>query len=118
MHRGTIFLVLVLGAAPLQAAAQGESASANHMISHCRNYVAEQYHLEVFVQGFCLGRVDAISWLGEQQGRICAPSGATRTQAVRVVVNYLESRPARMHEPFNALANEALRAAWPCKSPR
>ncbi len=36
-------------------------------------------------------------------------------QEVRVVVAYIDARPARMHEPFIALALEALQKAWPCK---
>jgi len=36
-------------------------------------------------------------------------------QEVRVVVAYIDARPARMHEPFIALALESLQKAWPCK---
>ena len=43
------------------------------------------------------------------------PERVTTEQMVRVVVTYIEGRPARMHEPFNHLALEALRAAWPCR---
>jgi hypothetical protein len=35
---------------------------------------------------------------------------------VRVVVAYIEARPARVHEDFRNLALEALREAWPCSS--
>src|SRR4029453_4871755 len=30
-------------------------------------------------------------------------------------VQYIDARPARMHEDFRILAAEAMRAAWPCK---
>jgi hypothetical protein len=43
------------------------------------------------------------------------PDKVTINQASRVVIAYIEARPARMHEPFNELALEALRDAWPCK---
>jgi hypothetical protein len=43
------------------------------------------------------------------------PDGVATGQMVRVVVSYIDARPARMHEPFKGLALEALRAAWPCK---
>jgi hypothetical protein len=33
----------------------------------------------------------------------------------RVVVAYIEQRPARMHEKFGLLAVEALQKAWPCR---
>jgi hypothetical protein len=43
------------------------------------------------------------------------PDGVTTGQEVRVVIAYIDARPARMHEDFRSLALEALRAAWPCK---
>jgi len=39
----------------------------------------------------------------------------TRGQTVQVVMAYIDSRPARLHESFYALALEALRNAWPCR---
>jgi Rap1a immunity proteins len=45
----------------------------------------------------------------------CRPAGVTIAQEVRVVVVYIDARPARMHEPFKMLVVEALRAAWPCR---
>jgi hypothetical protein len=45
----------------------------------------------------------------------CVPRTVTNNQAVRVVVKYIDDRPARLHENFKALAEEALMAAWPCK---
>jgi hypothetical protein len=46
---------------------------------------------------------------------IDAPAGVLGGQAVKVVVAYIDARPARMHERFDRLALEAFRAAWPCK---
>src|SRR5258708_1979768 len=43
------------------------------------------------------------------------PYGPTIDQFVKVVVAYIEARPARMHEQFEGLTLEALRAAWPCR---
>jgi hypothetical protein len=43
------------------------------------------------------------------------PDGVTLGQEVKVVVAYIDARPARMHEPFTQLALEALRTAWPCR---
>jgi hypothetical protein len=44
---------------------------------------------------------------------ICAPDGVTLAQQVRVVVQYIDERPARMNENFKLLAVEAFQAAWP-----
>jgi hypothetical protein len=48
--------------------------------------------------------------------KFCAdePDRVTVGQEVRVVVAYIEARPARMHENFVGLAYEAVRPAWPC----
>jgi hypothetical protein len=43
------------------------------------------------------------------------PDKVTLSQEVRVVIAYIEARPARMHEDFDSLAHEALQAAWPCR---
>ena len=45
---------------------------------------------------------------------ICVPAGTTSEQATGVVVQYIDGQPARVHEDFNHLAVEALRANWPC----
>jgi Rap1a immunity proteins len=61
--------------------------------------------------GACVGTAAGIIYADP---KICAPDGWTLQQSVRVIVKYIEDRPARMHEPFVRLAGEALRAAWPC----
>ena len=47
--------------------------------------------------------------------RLCVPNLVTREQTVRVVIAYIDARPARMHEDIRGLALEALINAWPCK---
>jgi hypothetical protein len=42
--------------------------------------------------------------------------GATNMQGVRIVLQYIDARPARLNENFNKLAAEALRQAWPCSN--
>jgi Rap1a immunity proteins len=58
--------------------------------------------------GVCDGVVNALSSyaLG-----VCPPPHATLDQAVRTVSQYIDARPERLHEEFNRLAVEALRAA-------
>jgi hypothetical protein len=43
------------------------------------------------------------------------PQDVTIGQAVRVVIAYIDSQPARLHERFSRLALEAIQKAWPCK---
>jgi hypothetical protein len=68
------------------------------------------------VEGWCFGSIDMLRVVGPYlKFAICVPPEATGGQVVRVVVQYIDCRPARLHEDFRLLATEALRAAWPCK---
>jgi hypothetical protein len=68
----------------------------------------------------CSGLVEGIAY-GASAARdipgagVCPDPRVSVGQTIRVVVNYIDARPARLNEPFKALALEALRAAWPCK---
>jgi hypothetical protein len=63
--------------------------------------------------GYCAGVVEGLAYAGSG---VCAPpSGYFNDQAIKIVVAYIDARPARLHEPFLKLAVEALRDAWPCK---
>jgi Rap1a immunity proteins len=67
------------------------------------------------LQGYCTGVIASIYWLGRDHLGICAPRESNIGQAIRVVVTYIDARPARMHENFMALTHEALQKAWPCR---
>jgi len=87
--------------------------TANNRIVGCRAYLqAKAAPTFDFDAGVCSGIVEGV---GDKTLDVCAPASATKEQAVQVVVQYIDSRPARLHDDFRALALEALRAAWPCK---
>jgi hypothetical protein len=88
-----------------------ESDSANYVMPGCRNYISENPRSgDIFKTGLCWGLISGLTY-----DDACQPSAATQRQAVSVVVQYIDARPARMHEDFRKLALEALVAAWPCK---
>jgi hypothetical protein len=107
------------------AAAEGMN-SANDVMMGCRSYL-NTFSAEPMKEGHCLGFIEGIVSMGGSVGRspaaaaavpgLCLnpPAGSTVAQGVRVVVAYIDARPARMHEFFVTLALEALRTAWPCK---
>jgi hypothetical protein len=74
-------------------------------------------YIEGHMQGECVaiirGLVDA-AYL-QPPSPFCVPDDATNGQMVRVVVNYIDRHPEKMHMPFTHLAAEALLKAWPCK---
>ena len=86
----------------------GFAQPANSYMPGCRDYLARRYDLAA---GGCSGFVLVIAYAHPM---ICPPERVTHGQIVRVVVQYIDRRPARLHEDFRALAVEALRAAWPC----
>jgi hypothetical protein len=67
---------------------------------------------EVWGQAFCVGLLKGLMYQNQSS---CPPDGVTVGQIYRFVVQYIDSRPARMHEDFRKLALEAMKAAWPCK---
>jgi hypothetical protein len=47
--------------------------------------------------------------------KFCPPQASNPSQLARVVVQYIEAEPQRMHEDFRQLTLEAFHDAWPCK---
>jgi hypothetical protein len=92
----------------LRPALAVEPNSANFMMPACRSARPD---VSQGMQGICLGMVTAIATIAPG---VCRPLGATNDEAMRVVVQYIDSRPGRLHEPFIELAAEALKQAWPC----
>jgi hypothetical protein len=90
---------------------------ATDLLPGCRGVVvaSTKFHsaTEALTEGTCFGIVVGITFA---DNRICTPSpGSTYEQAIRVVIDYVDKRPARLNEDFTVLAQEALRAAWPCQ---
>jgi hypothetical protein len=105
-HRGDSF--------ELGGAFAEDYGSANSRMAGCHAFLLAPTPPELlFDAGMCVGIVNGINFtdLG-----VCPPAGATSEQAVRVVVKYIDDRPAKLNENFKTLALEALRVAWPCKN--
>jgi hypothetical protein len=96
------------------AQAAEDTRSANYMLPYCRLMLGSGGipPNNISHVAFCNGMVVGLSYAAEG---LCAPDGVTHGQLMRVVVQYIDQRPQRMHESFLMLAHEALRAAWPCR---
>jgi hypothetical protein len=73
------------------------------------------------MQSFCSGVVHGLVAVGPllpARLQFCPPQASTPSQLARVVVQYVEAQPERMHEDFRQLTLEAFHNAWPCKSER
>jgi Rap1a immunity proteins len=104
-------LIAALMSSGGSAFAEQDKQSANYMMPGCRGILADSQS-DLYLQGFCGGLVVGIFFMS---GNKCSPRGVTNGQLFRVVVEYIDARPARMHEDFKELAFEAMRAAWPCR---
>ena len=94
---------------------QEDPLSANARLPGCRDFINTSFGNDdkLFGQAMhCAGLVEGIAFAASG---LCIDPRSTGGQNIRVVVKYIDDRPARMHESFAALALEALRAAWPCK---
>jgi Rap1a immunity proteins len=100
------------------AAAQPPAVnSAAWMLPGCRAALTPSPDPD-FRQGMCAGSLGTLLFLGDalpDEFKVCRPSGAVLHDAVRIVVEFADGRPARLHEPFTAVAMEALAVAWPCR---
>jgi hypothetical protein len=82
--------------------------TANDLYAHCT--VPESAE-RLYCTGIIVGLADAF----EHDGTMCPPDGASVSQVVDVVVQYLRDHPEKRHY---AIANEAalaLKQAFPCK---
>src|SRR5262249_1814763 len=94
------------------ASAQG---SANTVMLGCRNDLSQHDDKnQVYLSAMCTGIIRTMFYFGSRLG-FCIPDGTNAGQAIRVVVLYIDQRPARMHERFEDLALEAMQKAWPCR---
>jgi hypothetical protein len=104
----TLLTTAVVLLALVPASAQDYS-SANYILPGCQALLARSETVP-WLQGRCIGLVDAIQYLsnGTSDGTQCThvPRGATGEQAIRVVVNYIGARPQRWNESFTSLALE------------
>ena len=102
------------------AVAEPNPTSADYVMPGCRDAASPitfsnvgESEEEVSRMSFCAGIVIGLSVMGQSYG-ICVPAGTTAQQATGIVVQYIDGQPARIHEDFNRIAVEALRANWPC----
>jgi hypothetical protein len=105
------------------AKAEADLNSANYVMHGCRAFLtyiddpdalAAPKWVDGYLAGRCFGLIEGLIYFRE--GVCVSNSGrVTGDQAVHVVVQYIDERPARLNETFKQLALEALRKAWPCK---
>lgn len=66
--------------------------------------------------GEALGYVSGV-WDTNYYVTFCPGRGVQQSQAIAIVIKFLDERPARWNEPAKALLNEAFVSAYPCPGP-
>jgi len=109
-----IVLITALGCEAVVAETDSAAGhTAKSLITSCRAFADDDSRSQApFDDGFCGGVVVGLAYADPT---ICVPKGLAYRQSVRVVIQYIDERPSRMHESFVELATEALRSAWRCK---
>jgi Rap1a immunity proteins len=120
INRIALIVAMIFGCGT--AIAKPDQTSADYVMPGCRDVAAlinftnsesKEDHSRMI---FCIGIVTGLTYVG-QPSNICLPDGATSQLVIRAVVQYIDGQsPERMHESFNSLALEALRANWPCRN--
>ena len=118
-HLITVMALTITGV----VAAMERPLSANAIMPGCQDALSQNWSNPF--AGYCLGAVDGIAFGSNipdsflqprAKNSVCLsiPDGVTGVQMIKVVVAYIDARPARMDENFHTLALAALRDAWPC----
>lgn len=113
IHARTVgFAALVCTALTWSAMAEPISASrADVVLPACKLFPLQDTTVPMFtafMTGQCAGIVLGVAQFS------CPPKEAKLGLKIRAVVAYVEARPARAEEQFEALALEAVQALWPC----
>src|SRR5262249_1439735 len=118
--RSAIALIVVMILNCGVAIAGPNQTSADYIMPGCRDAASlvtfsngGESEEQVSLMSLCAGIVIGLSFMGQPYG-ICLPAATTCQQAARVVGQYIDGQPARIHEDLNPFAVEALRASWPC----
>jgi len=64
---------------------------------------------------YIAGAVDGMLYIDTRQ-LFCVPQKVTTSQLKKILVNYLNANPERLHENYVPLILSAMREAFPCKS--
>jgi Rap1a immunity proteins len=111
-----LVIVTLLFLLPMPAISESPVLSGREVYDGCRNF-AQKTDSELFYQGVCAGIIDDLAYYRlslPEDMTYCPPNGISLGQAVRAVVDYMESHPGILDEDFRRIAIIALRAAWPC----
>jgi hypothetical protein len=112
MNRFTLGCLLALLCVP--AHASHPDTSGDGLLRSCREATLPRPANEQdFHQGYCSGVVLS-TLVYNPGGLVCQPKTADLTQAIKVVIRYMEQHPQDRREDLSLVTIKALHEAWPC----
>ncbi|WP_341232344.1 Rap1a/Tai family immunity protein [uncultured Methylophaga sp.] len=120
-----ILLTLTVFATSLSITPSYATGTGNELLSECTSairYLDEGQGKDHFGIGHCLGLIqgirdtlDLFSYAHPESGlKACIPTQVTTMQNIRVVVDYLQKNPDKLHQDTIVLTLIALREGFPC----
>ena len=113
---GAVLVLVIAGSSPCNGQAEENPSSGNYMLRPCKDSLKSRS--PGVWEGFCGGVIGTLMYVGHSlqgEARFCSPKGATRNEAMMIVVKYMESHPEELHQDFRYLSLVALTQAWPCQ---
>jgi hypothetical protein len=112
--RAVVWAALIVSASEAAAQQPTDDLSANAWFLGCKAFVegrTPNAQLNA-TANFCSGVVHGLAYIGNilpPELQFCTPAGSTAQQLARVVLNYIEARPQRMHEDFSQFLRDQKR---------
>jgi hypothetical protein len=116
LFRSALLAAALAAFSPAMAQAQNQNTGMV-LLPHCKAFADERLSDSQFMQGVCVGSVQALFVFGrslEEDIRFCRPKGSTIGQGIKVAVQYMDRNPSQLHLGFDILAAQAFLEAWPC----
>jgi hypothetical protein len=113
--RAWIVAGVIMTCAVGTASAQYDLASAGSALPKCKIYAEKKQSMttqDIIFFSECYGKLYGIIYYFGNQ--ICYPKNVNLEQHAAIIVKYIEERPTLWHLNFFAVAEEALKQAWPC----
>lgn len=115
MNTAIRIFIFILAALPFTAQSAQDG---NELLNDCSAAIsiAEKRNITEnrIGAGYCLGLIQGVFALINDDKRVCAPKQLATIQIARVIVKYLKKNPKYLHYDYSLLAMIAIQETWPC----
>ena len=121
-------IALILFGLTSSANAQGAFNTGNDLLRYCQSAddalagrgATSGDTQQALGEGFCMGIIGGVrfvvtSSIMDPKYRLCIPTNVSNSQALSVVVNYMQNHPDRLNHTFSFVVLSALVDTWECR---